>query len=91
MTEKAKEPKTDNRPWWPSGLERVSNSSRHSLEDPGSNPARDYNIDRSRSESEMACHYSNSRSPGGRCAAYDIKFWRKADKKRSWMQLVWPY
>ena len=25
-------------PWWPSGLERVSNSSRHSLEDPGSNP-----------------------------------------------------
>ena len=29
-----------NRPWWPSGLEGVSNSSRHSLEDPGSNPAR---------------------------------------------------
>ena len=30
-----------NQPWWPSGLERVSNSSRHSLEDPGLNPARD--------------------------------------------------
>ena len=27
-----------NRPWWPSGLGRVSNSSRHSLEDPGLNP-----------------------------------------------------
>ena len=26
------------RPWQPSGLELVSNSSRHSLEDPGSNP-----------------------------------------------------
>ena len=26
------------RPWWLSGLELVSNSSRHSLEDPGSNP-----------------------------------------------------
>ena len=29
--------KTD-RQWWLSGLEHVSNSSRHSLEDPGSNP-----------------------------------------------------
>ena len=29
-----------NRPWWPSGLERVSNSSRCSLKDPGLNPAR---------------------------------------------------
>ena len=29
-----------DRPWWPSGLERVSNSSRHSLEDPGLNPTR---------------------------------------------------
>ena len=28
-----------NRPWWPSGLECVSNSSRRSLKDPGSNPA----------------------------------------------------
>ena len=28
-----------SRPWWPSGLEHVSsNSSRHSLKDPGSNP-----------------------------------------------------
>ena len=30
-----------NLPRWLSGLERVSNSSKHSLEDPGSNPARD--------------------------------------------------
>ena len=28
----------DNWSWWPSGLEFVSNSSRHSLEDPGLNP-----------------------------------------------------
>ena len=28
-----------NRPWWPSILERVSNSSRRSLKDPGLNPA----------------------------------------------------
>ena len=28
-----------NRPWWPSSLERESNSSRCSLKDPGSNPA----------------------------------------------------
>ena len=27
-----------NRPRWPSSLERVSNSSRSSLKDPGSNP-----------------------------------------------------
>ena len=27
-----------NRPWWPRGLECVSNSSRHSPKDPGSNP-----------------------------------------------------
>ena len=27
-----------NRLWWPSGLERVLNSSRYSLEDPGLNP-----------------------------------------------------
>ena len=38
-----------NRPRWPSSLERLSNSnensnsSRHSLEDPGSNPAQDTN------------------------------------------------
>ena len=54
-----------NRPWWPSGLEHVSNSSRHSVADPVSNPHRDYSIDRS--ESEMACHYSNSRAPGDMC------------------------
>ena len=35
------------------------------------NPARDYDNDRS--ESEMACQYSNSRVPGSSCAAYDIK------------------
>ena len=35
-----------NRPWWPSGLEHVSNSSRHSLKDPGSNPEYGNNIDR---------------------------------------------
>ena len=29
-------------------------------------PARDYNTDRS--ESEMACHYSNSRVPGDMCS-----------------------
>ena len=29
-----------NQPWWPYDLERVPNSSRHSLEDPGLNPAR---------------------------------------------------
>ena len=29
-----------NRPWWPSSLEGVSNSSRRSLKDPGSNPTR---------------------------------------------------
>ena len=28
-----------NRPWWPSGLSRRSNSSRVAAEDPGSNPA----------------------------------------------------
>ena len=27
--------------WWPRGIERVSNSSRHSLEGAGSNPAWD--------------------------------------------------
>ena len=39
---KFEEPKTlvNNRPWWLSGFERVSNLSRHSLEDPGLNPAR---------------------------------------------------
>ena len=36
---------------------------------PGLNPSRDYDIDCS--ESEMACHYSNSRVPGGSCTAYD--------------------
>ena len=30
--------KSTNRPWWPSVVEGVSNSSRHSLEAPGSNP-----------------------------------------------------
>ena len=29
----------NNRPWWPSGLIRRSNSSRVAAEDPGSNPA----------------------------------------------------
>ena len=36
---------------------------------PGLNPSRDYDIDRS--ESEMACQYSNSRVPGGSCTAHD--------------------
>ena len=31
--------KKENRPWWPSGLERASNSSRFSLEGSGLNPA----------------------------------------------------
>ena len=30
---------TDYRPWWPSGLNRRSNSSRVAAEDPGLNPA----------------------------------------------------
>ena len=54
-----------NRPWWPSGLERVSYSSRHSLKDLGSNPrsrAQNYDIDCS--EVEIFCRYSNSRAPG---------------------------
>ena len=38
---------------------------------PGLNPARDYDIDRS--ESEMACHYLNSSTPGGSSAPYDIE------------------
>ena len=29
---------SENRLWWPSGLERVSNLSKCSLKDPGSNP-----------------------------------------------------
>ena len=33
-------------------------------------PARDYDINRS--ESDMACHYSNSRMLGVTCVAYDI-------------------
>ena len=33
-------------------------------------PALDYDINRS--ELEIACRYSNSRAPGGRCAAYNI-------------------
>ena len=36
--------KTGNWPWWPSDLECVSNSSRCSLKDPGSNPARGKNL-----------------------------------------------
>ena len=39
-----------DRPWWLSGLERVPYSSRHSLEDPGSNPTRGYDINRPESE-----------------------------------------
>ena len=35
--------KKKNRPWWLSSLEHVSNSNRHSLEDPGSNPAQGEN------------------------------------------------
>ena len=34
-----------NQQWWPSGLNHCSNSSRVAAEDPGSNPARDYNTD----------------------------------------------
>ena len=36
---KAQTSRTKVRPWWPSGLERVSNSNRCSLKDPGLNPA----------------------------------------------------
>ena len=32
-------------------------------------PARDYDIDHS--ELDTTCCYSNSRAPGGRCAAYN--------------------
>ena len=35
-----------NRPWWPSGLSRYSNSSRVSAADPGLNPAQGVNIHR---------------------------------------------
>ena len=54
-----------NRPWWRSVFEPGSNSSRHSLEDPGSNPrsGQDYDIDPS--ESEMAsCHLSSGPNTG---------------------------
>ena len=51
--------------WWPSGLERVSNSSRHSLENRVRIPAQDYNIDCS--EVEILCPYSNSRAPVDMC------------------------
>ena len=46
----------DNRPWCPSGLVRVSNSSRHSLDDDdrGSNPAWGYDMDRPESETTVA-------------------------------------
>ena len=41
------------------------------LQVPGSNLARDYDIDHS--ESEMACHYSNSRALSGSCTAFNIE------------------
>ena len=34
-------------------------------------PTRDYDIDCS--ELKITCRYSNSRAPGGSCAAYDIE------------------
>ena len=42
-------------------LERVSNSSRHSLEDPGLNSRSGLQCDIDRSEVEILCRYSNSR------------------------------
>ena len=50
----------------------------YTMKDPGLNPAWDYDIDRL--ESEMACHYSNSRAPGGSYATYDIR-------KNIWVEL----
>ena len=47
----------ENRQWWPSSLERVSNSSRRSLKDPGSNPfSRHENIPTfGSSQKELGC------------------------------------
>ena len=58
-----------NRPWWPSGLGRVSNSSRHSLKDPCLNPAWDYDIDRSEVENFVTIQIAGRRVT---CVAYNI-------------------
>ena len=47
---------------------------------PGSNPRPD--IDRS--ETEMSCRSSNSRAPGGSCAAYNIELSVDAMVPKSW-------
>ena len=55
-----------NRPWWPSGVGRVPNSSRQSLKDPGSNPCLGLWYWSLRSIN--TCRYSNSVALGDMCS-----------------------